>query len=344
MTQDSYTLSDLTLHKLIKPADQPAQIELRPTNCAPSAAAERLVSRVCALYTSRSSKGYSRFGDEPMHASDDMAEDFVLARQLHAYVVDKRLDFHTLTQKMMQALQHCFDADSGEESGYVLIARLQEGNTDTLWIALLGEQEGIAVSGALDILDCAHLDLTQLRAAARIDLSGWQRGDERYLSFLKGRSDIAPWFKRFLGCAEVVVAAKETKKLVRVLHDFAESSGLEANERDALLQRAHAHLDELSEQGAPLALDELIRDVTPYEPERLEAALQSQPMPLNEGFVPDRRAILPLVRFKASAEQWKIEFERSGLLSGAVQYDRASDTLVLSGVPDYLKKMLLQDN
>ncbi|HAF55594.1 MAG TPA: nucleoid-associated protein, partial [Thauera sp.] len=54
-------------------------------------------------------------------------------------------------------------------------------------------------------------------------------------------------------------------------------------------------------------------------------------------------AIRPLVRFSASGENWKLEFERSGLHSGAVHYDRATDTLVLSGVPDYLKRMLDED-
>ena len=62
------------------------------------------------------------------------------------------------------------------------------------------------------------------------------------------------------------------------------------------------------------------------------------------GFVPNRRAIRPLVRFSASAENWKLEFERSGLHSGAVHYDRATDTLVLSGVPDYLKRMLDEED
>ena len=55
---------------------------------------------------------------------------------------------------------------------------------------------------------------------------------------------------------------------------------------------------------------------------------------------PRFRAIRPLVRFSASGEQWKVEFDRSSLHSGAVHYDSATDTLVLSGVPDYLKRML----
>ena len=64
---------------------------------------------------------------------------------------------------------------------------------------------------------------------------------------------------------------------------------------------------------------------------------------LASGFVPDKRALKPLIRFRASAQDWKLEFERSGLRSGSVQYDKASNTLVLTNVPDALKQLLLEE-
>ena len=72
----------------------------------------------------------------------------------------------------------------------------------------------------------------------------------------------------------------------------------------------------------------------------IDALLRAEETRIAPGFVPNRRAIRPLVRFSASGDNWKLEFERSGLHSGAVHYDRATDTLVLSGLPDYLKRML----
>ena len=77
-------------------------------------------------------------------------------------------------------------------------------------------------------------------------------------------------------------------------------------------------------------------------PQKLQATLQDEALDLASGFVPDKRALRPLIRFKASAEDWKLEFERSGLRSGAVQYDEANNTLVLTKVPESLKKMLLE--
>jgi nucleoid-associated protein len=335
MTPIQHTITHLVVHKLDKTPDTSASIELRAGACRVDDAAVRLVERLCGHYAERTSKGYGRFeGDE---------EAFPMPRLVREHVVERSLDFAELSQQMMRLLQVCADEESAEAGGHVVVARIVEGETDCLWVAVVGETVGSAITGALDIIDCAHLDFSSLRAAGRIDLAGWQRGDERYISFLKGRGDVAPWFKRFLGCSDIVIALKETKKLVQALNDFAETQRLEAPVRDAMLERAHGFLDGLGESREPLALDEVARQVWPEQPERLDAVLNAEETQLTGGFVPDRRAIRPLVRFRAAGEQWKLEFDRSSLHSGAVHYDRASDTLVLSGLPEYLKKMLQQE-
>lgn len=335
MTPVQHTITDVVVHRLLKQEGAPASVELRPTACAVNDAAVRLVERLCSHYADRSSKGYGRF-------EDDEAT-YPLPYMMKAHVVERSVDFATVSQQMMTQLQACIDEEA-EAGGFVIIARITEGKTDTLWVAVMGEALGTSITGTLDIVDCAHLDFSALKAAGRIDLSGWQRGDERYISFLKGRGDVAPWFKRFLGCTDLVIAVKETKKLVLALNQFVENERLEPAERDAVLERAHVYLDELGETGVPVALDEVARQVCPERAPQLDAALKTEAVKLADGFVPDRRAIRPLVRFRAAGEQWKLEFDRSGLHSGAVHYDRASDTLVLSGLPDYLKKMLDSDD
>ncbi len=335
MSTVQHTVSNLVVHKLRKEPDRPAAVELRSGGCRIDEAAVRMVERLCKVYGERSSKGYGRF-------EDDEGE-FPMAALVREHVVDRSLEFVPLAERMMPLLQACAEDDSLDASGYVIVARIQEGGTDTLWVAVVGETVGSAMTGALDVVDCTHLDFSALHAAGRIDLTAWQRGDERYISFLRGRGGAAGWFKRFLGCSDVVIALDETKKLVQRLTDFAETAQLAPPERDALLERAHGYLDELGESGAPLALDEIAREVFPEQPERLDAALASGEAPIAGGFVPSRRALRPLVRFSASGEQWKLEFDRNGLRSGAVHYDRDAGTLVLSGLPDYLKRMLQEE-
>lgn len=334
MSPIQHTITHLVVHQLAKAPGTPATVALRAAPCALDEAAVRLVERLCGHYAERTGKGFGRFEDDE--------ERFPLARLLRAHVVDRSLDFLALSQELVRQLQAIADEEELEDGGVVLVARVREGDADCLWIAVVGETLGTGVSGALELFDCRHLDFAALRAAGRIDLSGWQRGDERYLGFLRGRGNAGAWFKRFLGCSDVVVALQETKKLVATLGRFADEQRLEPPARDALLERAHGYLDALGESGTALAFDALAREVFPEQPARLDAVLNATETKLASGFVPNRRAIRPLVRFSASGEQWKLEFDRAGLHSGAVHYDAAADTLVLSGVPDYLKRMLLE--
>ena len=327
-----HLLTHLIVHALVCEPGAPSRLVLRDMPCAPDAAALRLAERLRAQYDSRSAKGFGRFEEDE--------EAFPLARWLHAHVIDETLDFTTLSRQLAERVQAIADEEELEDGGHLIVMRVREGDTDALWVALLGTAEGVRVVGTLDLLDCTHLDFSALHAAGRIDLSGWRRGDERYLSFLRGRGKGGAWFKRVLGCSDVMVALQETKKLVATLDRFVDTEQLAPATRDAVLERAHDYLDTLGEAGAPVVFEELAREVFPERPERLDALLRAAETKIAPGFVPNRRAIRPLVRFSASGENWKLEFERSGLHSGAVHYDSATDTLVLSGVPDYLKRML----
>jgi nucleoid-associated protein len=335
MTQPQHTITDLVIHKLLKAQHGPASIELHPGTTPLTDSAVRLVERLCRHYAERPGKGYGRFEDDE--------DDFPMPRLMRQHVLEQRIDFLTLSQQMMQHLQVRAEREELATGGFVLIARMNDFGADCLWVALLTETLGTAITGNLEIVDSPQLDFGNLRVAGRIDLSAWQQGAERYISFLKGRGDVALYFKLFLGCNDVVLALKETQKLVQTLGHFAEAQKLEASARDELMQRAHSYLDDLGESSAPLNLDRIAREVWPSAPERLDETLHDAALELASGFVPDRRALRPLVRFRASAQQWKVEFDRSSLRSGAVHYDRASDTLVLSDIPDHLRRMLLEE-
>ncbi len=335
MTLLQHTITDLIVHKLNKEPHGPASVALRHATVPVTESVQRLVDHLCQHYAERPGKGYGRFEDDE--------DNFPMARFVRQHVVEHSLDFVGLSHLMMQHLQVRADQEQLASGGYVLIARINNSISDCLLVVLITEAVGSAITDGLEIVDNIHLDLANVRVAGRVDMTAWLRGAERYISFLKGRGDVAQYFKLFLGCNDVVIALKETQKLVLGLNQFADAQKLEPTVRDQLMERAHGYLDELGEQSEPVSLDVIAQQVWPDAPERLRDTLGGEALELASGFVPDRRAIKPLVRFKANAPKWKIEFDRSSLRSGAVIYDKKTDTLVLYDIPEQLKRALLEE-
>ncbi|WP_374346996.1 nucleoid-associated protein [Chitinimonas sp.] len=330
------TTIQLIIHKLCKMPHGPASIELRQRDIAPSPLSNALVEQLADLYAARSSKGYGKFEE------DEQA--FPLPRLLRQHVVDGTLDFTALSQQMMEQLLSRVQSEALAGGGYVLFARQRHSAaSDSLLVAIIAEAQGTALNGELEMVASPYLDLANLRVAGRIDLAAWQSDSGRYISFLKGRTEVADYFKLFLGCNDVVAALKETQKLIKGIAQFAEREQLAPDARNELFENAHRYLDDLGEHDLPWSVDTVVKELSPAAPEALRSALQDETLGLSDGCIPDRRAIRPLLRFKAAGPNWKLEFNRSSLRSGDVIYNRSNDTIVLFNVPDDLKRALSAD-
>lgn len=332
MSLPSAPSPQLVMHRLLKDVHGSSQLELRPACLAPAPAALRLLEELVNLYNERLGKGFGRFEEDE--------DSFPMPRLLRDWL-EGATDFHQLSVRMMQHLQTRCDQEELATGGHVLIARSQAGQHDHLYVAILGEITGSQVTDALDIADCVYLDTANLRMAGRIDLQAWRRGAERYISFLRGRANVAQYFKQFLGCNDLLIAVRETRKLVQGLEKFAGEQQLDNAARDELYQRAHTCLDQASTDGAELSIDDLVHSVWPQASEQLRHSLADETLQLADGFVPDRRALRPLLRFKAASAGWKLEFDRSSLHSGSVIYDRQHDRLILTEIPETLRRELL---
>lgn len=336
MSQADNRIVDLVIHKLIKEPHSASRTELRRASLPVTTSAQRLVDHLVMLYAERLGKGFGRFEDDE--------DNFPMPRFIRQHVFEGLIDFHTLTQHMMQHLQMRSDQEELSSGGHVIIARVASGTADHLFVAIVGEVVGTAITGELDVVDSLHLDTSNLRVAGRIDLKAWRNGAERYISFLRGRANVAHYFKQFLGCNDLVIALRETQKLVRGLEKFAADQQLDGAHRDELYQRAHQYLDESGDNGEELSLNQMSQTLWPQAAGQLREALTDEALELASGFIPDRRAIKPLLRFKASSPAWKLEFDRSSLRSGAVIYDRQHDRLILTEIPESLRRELTRED
>jgi len=205
---------------------------------------------------------------------------------------------------MMEHLQARANEEQLATGGYVLIAHVNNGVTDFLLTVIVTEVMGTAITEGMEIIDSVHLDMSHLRVAGRINLTSWKAEEERYISFLKGRGEIANYFKKFLGCNDLLIARRETQKLIEGLHQFATNQHLNPTARDSLLKQAHGYLNDLAQKGSPLSLDAFANNLWSNAPNELLAVLADESLELSDGFVPDKKTIQKLVKFKGVAAHW----------------------------------------
>lgn len=332
----SNSITDVIVHKLIKDSQQRvANVELRPAPLQVNEAVQKLIDGLYKLYAERVSKGFGRFEED--------ANEYPVQRYLQDHLAPQGESFFELSKKLMAHLQTRAAAESFATGGYVLVAKISSNGHNFLLCAIVTEVLGTAITERLDVVESMHLDMSQMRVAGRIDLTTWQAGGDRYISFLKGRSEVSGYFKLFLGCNDLQVPLAESKKLIDALESFAEQEGLELEARDGLFTVAHNYLTGLSKDGTPVELESFSNHVWPQAPASLQMVLVDPARSLSDGFVPDRRALKRLVRFEGRSQHWQLKFDRRALRSRDVEYDRKEDVLILRNLPRTLRDDLLSE-
>jgi len=288
---------------------------------------QRVIDELYDLYNRRASKSHGKFST---------AEGSPTQAQIRDYVEEKRKDFLRLSGRMMETLRGQAAARSASTGGHVLFAHFKRDGRDFLLVAIVTDKVSAALTSERDMADVLHLDLDGFRFAGRVNLTGWAAGEERYISFLKGKGDVSEYFKQFLGCDSVIQDRVDTSNLVSALKDFVAATKMPEKEGNEFLARAKAICERLSKAKEEVEFESLANELMPKEPRKLLDHLAHTDRGLSDRFVPDRRALASLVRFKGSTKQWKIEFDRDAVSTGAVRYDPKADTITLKGIPEEL--------
>lgn len=339
MAASHQNIVGLVVHKLEKDRQGGARVVPRTSELTVTEPTQRLVGEIHRLYGDRASKGYGKFEQDE--------DNYPMPRYARRYFVEQNLNFYDLSILMMNMLCERSRSEPLATGGYVLIAHVENSATHFLLVAMVTNKIGTAITEGLDVVDSTHLDLSALRVAGRIDATAWQCGHERCISFLKGRGEVSDYFKRFLGCNDYIAAPAETQKLNQCLKDFASAKQLSEQETDQFLRQAHDICTRLAEARTAIALDEVANALWPQAPQELQAAFAAPELQLNDGFIPDKRSLRGLIRFKLASPSraWKLEFERAGLRNGEVFFDAENATLTLRNLPaDFIADMRTENN
>ena len=331
MSEQTIEVKHVVVHILDKEQHGPASTRLSSSEKSVTGASQRLIDDICKRYSGRAGKGYGRFeGDLDNYPMERMAGDYQNGTD----------DFYQSSCRMMRHLVERAQSENMATGGYVLFAHIMTERHEHLLIAMVNATTGSTITDDLNIQDSVYLDIAKLRVAGRIDLTAWNEGAERYISFLKGQAEFSNYFKHFLGCNDVVIAARESEKLADALKVFASEKNLDETATAEFLGKAYERLQTLSKNKEPLSIDALANELWPQAPEELSGKLADEELGLSDGFIPDGRVIKRLVSFKGKSEHWKLEFDRAGVLDGSIEYNKEDGIIILRNVPDELKEAL----
>ncbi|HLV17582.1 MAG TPA: nucleoid-associated protein YejK [Pseudomonas sp.] len=317
-----------------KPDGSPAVLHARDAELPVNQALENLMADLNDSYNAKQGKAWGFFHDE--------SGAYPFSGWLKAYLDNER-DFATFSRQAVEHLQKLMEESNLSTGGHVLFAHYQQGMTDYLAIALLHHSEGVTVTEALEVAPARHLDLGQLHLAARINLSEWQnnRQSKQYISFIKGRNGkkVSDYFRDFIGCQEGVDAPSETRTLLKAFSDFVESEDLAEEEAREKTQALVDYASTQARLGEPIAVEELSGLLDEERPRAFYEHIRNKDYGLAPEIPPDKRTLNQFRRFTGRAEGLSISFE-AHLLGSRVEYDEASDTLIIKQVPTQLKDQL----
>lgn len=326
------TIFHVAIHDLRRKGENDFEFVVGKTDLKRGTTVSRVVDELHRLYARRASKSHGKFSTDK--------DNFPTQTFLRTYLDGGSKDFKTLTTSLMTTLVAQARRKPGATGGHVFFVHFEDDAKQFVMIAIVNDKLGAAITHDYDVSDVTTLDLDGFRFAGRINLTAWANAEERYVGFLKGKGDVAEYFKEFLGCDTTVQDRLDTQSLVAALKDFADSQKMIGADKDEFLTRAKSICDSSAKKREELSLSAFSNELFPKEPDLLLSVLTEDKRKINDGFIPDRRALATLVRFKARTPLWSIEFEREAITQGKVRYNPKANSLTLTDIPADLAEEL----
>ncbi|WP_416140394.1 nucleoid-associated protein [Halomonas sp. HK25] len=330
------------VHRIEKHGDTPARLAPAQAPLPRSDTLDALLEGLNKAYHGKS-KAWGHFRDA--EGDDEGSEQASpLAGELADYLADGR-DFTVLTRGIAERLTALLDSHLSA-SGDLIVLDTRFGDGRFLTLALLHHREGFAVDEALGVVPARQLNLAQMSLAARIDLTQWLAGDSRqYLSWTRDRGGkaLSEGFAALLGAEEGVDASGETRTLLRAFSDYVEHEDLP---EDASREKTDALIDYASDQasrGQAITLEELSEVLDVQQPRAFYDHIRNADYGLSPEIPPDRKTLNQFRRFTGRSGGVSISFD-SHLLGSSVEYDEATDRLIIKQVPKQLKDQIKGKN
>lgn len=330
-------INHITYHALLKEqgTTENVTIDLNPKVLSVVDSTNELLKQLMERYSSKAGKGYGVFEEDT---------DSYPASAILTDYIEEEDSFYQITERFMNVLKVESETQIFAKGGKVVFIHYTDNEKEYFLIAILSEKIGFLAKN-WDLTQDEFLNFENLRFAGRINLTDWQdteRSDEnRYISFLKGQGEIAGYFKKFLGCDDVLVPKKETQAVIDYLEKFAAEQDLSIEAQTQLRNKADVYLTNLLENDDEgFILQTFANEIWADAPQDLidsfENSGRESGYEISDGFVPYKRLLRSLRVYSHKAKHWSLSFDADAYNSGDINVDVRNRSITITNVPESL--------
>jgi nucleoid-associated protein len=297
---------------------------------------QTFVEQLHTIYSGKPSKSYAAFNEE---------KNTTFSQRLHTYLANE-IPFDGFSKDTLQLFQTELEKYEFEESGYLLLIDYEYVATRYFMIGVVNFAEHFSVDAEFGIQRSKHLDLNKMQLAARIDVSNLlhAKDDLKNISFIKGRAgrQVNDFFMDLLGCTETVNAKVQSKELLSAIDDFMATESLQQEEKAETREKVFEYCNEKITSGEDADLNEINDTLSLITDNEFKDFLSGTEYDVEDKVTLDKSTVRKLVKLSGSGGGVSVSFDRV-LLGGRVNYQPATDTLTIQGVPSSLKAHLLNE-
>ncbi|MEO5327272.1 MAG: nucleoid-associated protein [Magnetococcus sp. THC-1_WYH] len=326
-------IQNVIVHRLLKERYETSRILLRKSELPVSEALKSLMEKIRDTY-SRTTQSSGRFMEDQ--------DNYPFSQWLLEFM-NKKVSFPDFTEKAMNRFKVLIDIKNLATGGCVLFVVYKEGQGEYLMVMMLNDTWDAAISEDLEIQEVAHLDLSKLHVAARINITTWREkpDSERYLSFVvrKGQTDVSDYFQQFIGCTDTSSAREQSKGLVNAVGKFCQHKGFSETKATEFRQSVFLYCEERRENKEPVDLKHLSMFLNQESPEEFLQYANSEECGVSGIITPQKKVLMELTSVSLIGDGIRLNFPRSAWGKKVVLGDDGKSLIITNLSQAWLEKI-----
>jgi len=262
--------------------------------------------------------------------------------------LDEGLSWVDFSHQIADTYASAIGASMLATGGYLYLEHYTESSKDYMLIAILSQVKGVVVTDDLSLESCRYLDINNVQSVAIINIYEWLESVnaaadsvKQYITAARGKGNgkVVEYFKKMVGFEESFNSTQETNTLVEAVESFCENQSLDSDQIKEYKKKAFSYCDDKAKSGEPVVLRELSYSLDADDPDSFLQFASDQRFGLSEEIPTDRRELKKFVRYSGQGGGMSIAFS-SDLLGKDVVYEKGSDRLIITKIPDNLREQL----